>query len=164
MGLDDRLDEISWPDPQALPAELPPVATFDYALLPKNLQPWARDICERVQCAPDYVGAAIMAGLGSIIGRKLGIRPQAKTDWTVTPNQWALVIGRPGVLKSPAMEAALSPLKRLAAEAVTALRFPGERWEEDVKTLIAAELAEKVTNTERCVTPEPARPVGDFAE
>jgi len=59
-----------------------------------------------------------MAGLGSIIGRKVGIRPQAKTDWTVTTNQWGLVIGRPGVLKSPAMEAALSPLKRLAAEAV----------------------------------------------
>lgn len=117
MGLDDQLDEISWPDPQPLPAELPPVVAFDYALLPENLQPWARDICERVQCAPDYVGVAIMAGLGSIIGRKLGIRPQAKTDWTVTPNQWALVIGRPGVLKSPAMEAALSPLKRLAAEA-----------------------------------------------
>jgi putative DNA primase/helicase len=33
----------------------------------------------------------------------------------VVGNQWALIIGRPGVLKSPAMEAALGPLKRLAA-------------------------------------------------
>jgi putative DNA primase/helicase len=106
-----------WPDPQPLPEGLPAVAAFDYELLPEHLQPWAQDICERVQCAPDYVGAAIMAGLGSVIGRKLGIRPQACTDWTVTANQWALVIGRPGVLKSPAMESALSPLKRLAAQA-----------------------------------------------
>lgn len=106
-----------WPEPQPLPEGLPPVAEFDYDLVPDKLQPWAQDICERVQCAPDFVGAAIMAGLGSVIGRKLGIRPQARTDWTVTPNQWALVIGRPGVLKSPAMEAALSPLKRLAAAA-----------------------------------------------
>lgn len=113
----DSSDDGEWPEPQPLPEGLPSVAAFDYALLPDTLQPWARDICERVQCAPDYVGAAIMAALGSVIGRKMGIRPQARTDWTVTPNQWALVIGRPGVLKSPAMEAALSPLKRLAAQA-----------------------------------------------
>jgi len=106
-----------WPEPQSLPEGLPPVAAFDLALLPDTLRPWAQDICERVQCAPDYVGVAIMAGLGSVIGRKIGVRPQAKTDWTVTPNQWGLVVGRPGVLKSPAMEAALSLLKRLAAEA-----------------------------------------------
>ncbi|SMF95163.1 putative DNA primase/helicase [Methylomagnum ishizawai] len=106
-----------WPEPKPLPQGLPPVAAFDYALLPETLRPWARDICERVQCPPDYVAATIMAGLGTVIGRKLGIRPQAQTDWTVAPNQWALLVGRPGVLKSPAMEAALSPLKRLAAQA-----------------------------------------------
>ena len=113
----DENSFTAYPEPQILPEGLPPVADFDFALLPDTLQPWAQDICERVQCAPDYVGASIMAGLGSVIGRKLGMRPQARTDWTVTPNQWALVIGRPGVLKSPAMEAALSPLKRLASQA-----------------------------------------------
>ena len=115
-----RKGAAEWPDPRPLPTELPPVVPFDYDLLPETLKPWAQDICERVQCAPDYVGVATMTGLGSVIGRKLGIRPQAKTDWTVTSNQWGMVIGRPGVLKSPAMEAALSPLKRLAAEAVNA--------------------------------------------
>ena len=30
---------------------------------------------------------------------------------------WALIIGRPGVLKSPAMEEALRPLKALSAKA-----------------------------------------------
>ncbi|MBL1264522.1 YfjI family protein [Candidatus Methylomicrobium oryzae] len=109
-----------WQAPQPLPEGLPPVATFDFALLPGTLQPWVQDICERVQCAPDYVGVAVVTALGSVIGRKLGIRPQTQTDWTVTPNQWGLVVGRPGVLKSPAMEAALSPLKRLAAEATKA--------------------------------------------
>lgn len=113
-------DPADWPEPLPLPDGLLPVMAFDFALLPDTLTPWARDICERVQCAPDFVAAAIMAGLGSIIGRKLGIRPQARTDWTVTPNQWALVVGRPGVLKSPALEAALSPIKRLAAVATEA--------------------------------------------
>jgi putative DNA primase/helicase len=117
IAVDVPESKPDWPKPQPLPEGLPPVAAFDFALLPGTLQPWVEDICERVQCAPDYVGAAVMTGLGSVIGRKLGIRPQTKTDWTVTPNQWGLVIGRPGILKSPGMEAGISPLKRLAAEA-----------------------------------------------
>jgi len=56
-----------------------------------------------------------MASLGAVIGRQIGIRPQEQTDWTVVPNQWCLLIGRPGLLKSPAIQAALSPLQRLDA-------------------------------------------------
>jgi putative DNA primase/helicase len=56
-----------------------------------------------------------MTALASVIGRKVGLRPQARTDWTVTCNLWGLIVGRPGVLKSPGLEAALSPLKRLSA-------------------------------------------------
>ena len=133
-----------WPEPQALADGLPPVAAFDLALLPDTLKPWAVDICERVQCAPDFVAAAIMAGLGSIIGRKLGIRPQARTDWTETPNQWALVVGRPGVLKSPALEAALSPIKRLAATATEAHQAEAKDYARAVKLAkLRAEEGEK---------------------
>ncbi|MDM8537837.1 DUF3987 domain-containing protein [Desulfobacterales bacterium HSG17] len=104
-------------DPEPLPDELLPVIPFDFALLPEKLQPWVQDICERVQCPPDYVAVGVIAILGSLIGRKVGIRPQAKTDWTVIPNQWTMIVGRPGLLKSPALEQALAPIKRLAAEA-----------------------------------------------
>jgi putative DNA primase/helicase len=137
-------DPDGWPEPQPLPDGLLPVMAFDFDLLPDTLTPWARDICERVQCAPDYVAAAIMAGLGSIIGRKLGIRPQARTDWTVTPNQWALVVGRPGVLKSPALEAALSPIKRLAAVATEAHKADIDQHRIAVRVAkLAAEEGEK---------------------
>ena len=90
---------------------------FRFELLPESLRPWVQDICERVQCPPDYVGAASITALTAALGRKVAIRPQAQTDWTVVGNPWALIIGRPGVLKSPAMEAALAPLKRLAGKA-----------------------------------------------
>ncbi|MBI9085415.1 MAG: DUF3987 domain-containing protein [Desulfobacterales bacterium] len=106
------------PEPMPLPDGLPPVTAFDFQLLPETLRPWAADIAEQMQCPPDYVAVAIMAALSAVVGRRIGIRPKESTDWTVTPNQWAMLIGRPGVLKSPAMEAALSPLKRLAAVAV----------------------------------------------
>ena len=86
-------------------------------LLPSTLKPWASDITDRFQCPSDFVGAAIMAALASVLGRKIGIRPQAKTDWTTVPNLWALLVGRSGVMKSPAMEAALTPVKRIAAQA-----------------------------------------------
>lgn len=106
-----------WPDPQPLPEGLPHVAPFDYEMLPDSLQSWTKDVCERMQCPPDFMAVGIMVGLGSVIGRKIAIRPQAHDDWTETPNLWALAVGRPGVLKSPAIEKALSPLKRLAAKA-----------------------------------------------
>lgn len=108
----------TWPEPQPLPEELRPVKPFDMALLPATLQPWVSDICERVQCPPDYVAVSVMASLAAVVGRKVAIRPQARTDWTVTANLWALLIGRPGLLKSPAMEQALAMVKRLVARAL----------------------------------------------
>jgi Protein of unknown function (DUF3987) len=47
----------------------------------------------------------------------VGIKPQVKTDWVEVPNIWGGFIGRPGMLKSPAMQEALRPLHRLEAEA-----------------------------------------------
>ncbi|MDY6830985.1 MAG: YfjI family protein, partial [Thermodesulfobacteriota bacterium] len=102
-------------EPEPLPDELLPVAAFDFDLLPDALRPWAADICDRMQCPPDFVGAGIMAALAGVIGRKVAIRPQARTDWAVVCNVWALIVGRPGVLKSPALEQALAHVKRLAA-------------------------------------------------
>jgi len=148
-------DIEDWPDPQPMPDGLPPVAAFDLAMLPDTLRPWAADICERVQCAPDFVAAAIMAGLGSLIGRKVGIRPQARTDWTVTPNQWALVVGRPGVLKSPALEAALSPIKRLAALATEAHQAEAKDYARAVKLAkLKAEEGEKAARKVLARAPE----------
>jgi hypothetical protein len=63
-------------DPLPLPEELTPVEPFDYDLLPSSLVPWVKDICDRLQCPPDFVAVAVMAALGSLIGRTVGIRPQ----------------------------------------------------------------------------------------
>ena len=94
-----------------------PVATFDMAFLPKGIAPWVADIAERMQCPPDFVGVTAIVELGSVIGRKIAVRPQRKTDWFEVPNLWACIIGRPGSLKSPAMAEALKPLHRLDMQA-----------------------------------------------
>jgi putative DNA primase/helicase len=107
----------TWPDPCPLPEALLPVAPFDFDLLPEQLRSWGADTAERMQCPADYVAVSIMAALGSVLGPKIVIRPKSNDDWQVVCNQWALLIGRPGVLKSPAMQEALRPLKGLCAEA-----------------------------------------------
>lgn len=106
-----------WPDPKPLPEGLPPVEPFFPGLLPPALRPWVMDIAERMQCPPDFTAAAAIVAFGSVIGRRCGIRPKRHDDWTVVPNLWGAVIGRPGMLKSPAIEEALRPLRRLEAQA-----------------------------------------------
>jgi len=102
----------NWSPLEALPAGLPPVAPFAYDLLPGALRPWIADIAERMQCPPDYPAVAAMVGLAAVVGRQLGIRPKARDDWTVVPNLWGAVIGRPALLKTPAIQ---EPLKMVAA-------------------------------------------------
>jgi putative DNA primase/helicase len=70
-----------------------------------------------LQCPPDYAATTALTALGAVIGRRIGIKPQVKTDWMEIPNIWGVFIGRPGMLKSPAMGEALKPIHRLEAEA-----------------------------------------------
>ena len=106
-----------WPDPQPLPDELPPVVPFDFDLLPSSLRPWIKDIAERVQCPPDFPAIAAMIVLATVVGRKVGIRPKLHDDWLVVPNLWGAAIGPPSVMKTPAIQEALRPLKRLEIDA-----------------------------------------------
>jgi hypothetical protein len=106
-----------WREPQPLPKGLAQVDDFDLRFLPAALQPWVGDISDRLQCPPDYVGVSAIVALGAVVGRRIGIKPQTKTDWLEVPNIWGGFIDRPGMLKSPAMQEALKPLHRLEAEA-----------------------------------------------
>lgn len=104
-----------WGAPLPIPSALLPVMSFDVALLPSSLAPWVADIAERMQCPPDFAAVGAMVALSSIIGRKACINPKRFDDWQVTPNLWGAVVGRPGVMKSPALAEVLRPLDRLAA-------------------------------------------------
>ncbi len=107
----------SWNVPVDLPNGLQPVAQFDPEYLPRSVAAWVEDISDRMQCPPDYVAVSAMTALGSVIGRRIGIRPQQHTDWLEVPNLWACIVGRPGAMKSPAMAEALKPLQRLEMQA-----------------------------------------------
>lgn len=117
-----------WPDPMPLPDALPPVAAFDFDLLPNALRPWLYDIAERVQCPPDFPAVGAMISLAAVVGRKIGIHPKRRDDWLEVPNLWGAVVGRPGVMKSPALREAMRPLRKLEAQAFEGFEEAAAQW------------------------------------
>ncbi|MBL8757327.1 MAG: DUF3987 domain-containing protein, partial [Phycisphaerae bacterium] len=134
-------DAESWPEPEPLPSGMPPVMPFDPAWLPEPLRAWVVDIASRVQCPIDYIAVAAMVALGALVGRKLGIRPKACDDWLVVPNLWGAAIGRPGVMKTPAIQEALKPLKKFELDAK-------REYDEAVKDSEAEQLVDEVRKKE----------------
>lgn len=106
--------------PRPLPAELPPVEPFPLAALPDSLRPWVGDVSDRMQCPPDFVAVPLLVAAAALAGRHVAIRLRRADDWTEHANLWALIVGRPGVMKTPAMRAALAPLEALEAMAAEA--------------------------------------------
>ena len=106
-----------WPEPQPLPEGLPPVKALEPAMIPAPLRGWLMDIADRMQIPPDFSTAAAIVALGIIIGRGCGIHPKRHDDWLVIPNLWGAVIGRPSLMKTPAITEAQRHLVRLETEA-----------------------------------------------
>ena len=107
----------AWPVAHPLPDALPPVPKLDAAMLPESLRPWISDVAERMQCPLEYPAIGALVALSSIVGRQIGIRPRRRDDWTVVPNLWGAIVGRPGLMKSPALSEAISPVNALEASA-----------------------------------------------
>ena len=106
-----------WPTPKPIPEGLLPVARFDPKMLPDCIAPWVCDIGERMQCPLDFVAIPALVALAATLGRRIGVRPQRKSDWVEVPNLWGVIVGRPGTLKSPAMKESTKPLQHLEDKA-----------------------------------------------
>ena len=117
-----------WPEPEPLPGGLLPVPAFDTAMLPDPFKPWIEDIAERMQVPVDFAAVPAMISAGSVIGNRLAIRPKARDDWQELPNLWGMIVGRPGVLKSPTTGQAMKPLKWLEAKAYDAWLAKQAEW------------------------------------
>ena len=139
-----------WPAPEDLPAGLPPVQTFDPALLPAALRPWITDIADRMQCPPDYPAAATVVCLAAVVGRQVGIRPKARDDWTVAANLWGAIIGRPSLLKSPALAEPMKAVDALEVKARDA-HADAEKEHRAALTLNAAYAKEATTRLQKAV-------------
>lgn len=130
-----------WAAPLPLPTGLPAVPALDPGLLPDGIRPWIEDVADRMQCPLEYVAVAALVAASSVIGRQLTIRPKQHDDWTVVPNLWGCCVGRPGVLKTPALSEALKPVQAFEKDAA-------EAYEKEVK---AHEKQKMVRDVERNV-------------
>ncbi|MFO0957499.1 MAG: YfjI family protein [Isosphaeraceae bacterium] len=101
--------------PRPIATVLRPVPRFDPDLMPGLLRDWVADIAERMGCAAEFVAVAAMFALSVVLGRKVAIRPKREDDWAVVANLWGMAVGRPGILKSPALAEAMKPVQRLIA-------------------------------------------------
>lgn len=111
-----EVDAACWPEPREIRAELPPVPAFDgVALLPATLREFVLDEADRMPSSPDFIAAALVVALGSVIGAKAALKPKRRDDWIVAPNLFGGVVGDPSSKKSPAMSVALRFLDRLEA-------------------------------------------------
>jgi len=109
------------------------VQPFDAELLPVALRAWVMDIAHLMQCPPDFPAVGAIAALSSLIGARHVIQPKARVDWQVVPNLWALIVGRPGVMKSPALGEVMRPLNRLEANERELWQAAHDSWELDCK-------------------------------
>jgi putative DNA primase/helicase len=124
-------DFTDWIDPEPLPTGLLPVPAFCCDLLPEPFAPWIMDIAERMQCPLDYPAVGAIVALASLVGNQISIRPKRHDDWIVVPNLFGAIVGRPGVLKSPALDEVMKPLNRLMVEARKAYEQDLREWEID---------------------------------
>lgn len=109
-------------------------------LLPRVLRPWLEDVCDRMRVPLEMVAVPAMVVAAALVGRRLTIRPKRRDDWAVVPNLWGCIVSRSGFLKSPALEEAMRPLRRIEGEIRE--KYEGERAEhENARRILELEIS-----------------------
>lgn len=130
----------SWPDPdpRLLRGSLPPAPDLPLRdVLGPRLAAWVADAAEAKGAPADYVFAAVLAVAGASIGnaRWAAIWP----SWTEPPVIWAMCIGLPSAGKSPAIDAALQPLRKAERPLREAAEAERKAWAERAELAKLAE-------------------------
>ena len=107
----------NWSEPKEIKSDIPLAPDFDSkTLLPASLSDFVLDEADRMPCPPDYIAAALIVCLGSVIGARCAIKPKRRDDWIVTPNLFGGMVGDPSSKKSPALGTVTRFLDRLQAK------------------------------------------------
>jgi|GEM_PF-666895 len=130
-------------EPLPLPEPRPAVSSLQADMLPEAIKDYIFDVADRQQSLPDFVAVAAIVGLSGLLGRKALICPKQLDDWSVTPNQWGAIIGRPSAMKSPSMKEALKPLREFDKKAAEQFKEDKQTHEEECQLNELEKLAAK---------------------
>lgn len=90
------------------------VPEFPADAWPTLIWEWCQECAASMRIPPDFCCATLLVVFASLIGRKRQIKPEKNNSkWVITPNLWGLIVGRSGLLKTPAMKQVLSGLDDL---------------------------------------------------
>ncbi len=157
-----------WPEVREIKADLPPVPPFDgTALLPPILRDFVLDEADRMPCSPDYIAAALIVALGSVIGARAALKPKRRDDWIVTPNLFGGVVGDPASKKTPAIGTVMRFLDRLEAKQSEILKekqkvFEGEKLAHAAHQAAIAAAMKKAASGSKADAPAMAAAVADM--
>ncbi|MES2200011.1 MAG: DUF3987 domain-containing protein [Chlamydiota bacterium] len=113
----DSVPVIFDKEPEPIVEVLSHVLPCPIQALPEPIVDWMQGLADQMQIPVDFFAVPFLVTIGSIIGRKRALSLRPNTGWFEFPNLWGMLIGRPSVMKSPAMEAVNNPLKKLADQA-----------------------------------------------
>ncbi len=86
-----------------------PFVPFPIEVLPTSIAAFIANTAATIGCDPSFVALPVLVELGVSIGITRMIR--LKHGWSEPPIIWCAIVGDSGSSKSPAMEAALRPLR-----------------------------------------------------
>jgi len=130
----------SWPDPdpRLMRAELPPAPELPLRdVLGPRLAQWVESAADSKGAPPDYVFVAVLAVAGATIGNARWASPWR--GWAEPPVIWTMCIGLPSAGKSPAIDAALQPLREAERPLRDAAKVQHKAWAEKAELAKLAE-------------------------
>jgi hypothetical protein len=145
------------PKPPTEPAEIepPPFVPFPTDVLPMVPATFIREGAAALGCDASYIALPLLAAMAAAVGNTRRIR--LKRDWCEPCVIWTIIVGDSGTLKSPALDLALEPMRKVQNAAFREYKEAIERYQID-KATYDADLAEWKKSGRKKGEPPPEEP------
>ncbi len=107
-----------------------PWRPFPVEVLPEPVRSFVRRSSEAIGCDPAYITTAILPTIAGAVGTSRQII--LKRGWVEPSVLWGAIVGDSGTLKSPAIDAATSHVRKRQAQAVEAHRERVDQYDHDL--------------------------------
>lgn len=139
---DPFADAIPISEPSVEGGSLPPgYRPFPVGALPNPVRSFVTEASNSIGCDLAYVALCALAGLAASIGNTRRIR--LKATWCEPAVLWTAIVGESGTLKSPALDIALAPLRRVQAKAIDRYRIEKKAHDKELERHFQAERSRK---------------------